>query len=84
MSSNSVPSKSPSTSNQTRTFSGGVTNVQGFERVASLAGGALLLSKGLRKGGIFGVLSLAMGAGALYRGISGHCELKEKLVNKSS
>ncbi|WP_268977570.1 YgaP-like transmembrane domain [Pseudomonas saliphila] len=54
----------------------------GMERVISVAGGALLLSKGLRKGGLFGLISLAMGGAAIYRGMTGHCEMKKKMMQK--
>lgn len=58
------------------------TNVTGWERIASIGGGALLLARGLRKGGISGLLSLAMGGAAVYRGVSGHCEMKKQLSKK--
>lgn len=54
-------------------------NVQGMERKLSVAGGLALLACGLRHGGPVGLLALAAGGMAFYRGISGHCELKEKL-----
>ena len=57
-------------------------NVTGMERVASVAGGALLVGKGLRKGGLFGLISLAMGGAAIYRGMTGHCEMKKKMMQK--
>lgn len=54
-------------------------NVHGFERAASLAGGLVLLGKGLRRGGLFGLVELAMGGMALARGVSGRCEGKRML-----
>lgn len=51
-------------------------NVHGWERAASLAGGLYLVGKGLRRGGLGGLLQLAMGGMALTRGITGHCEAK--------
>ncbi|TWI53740.1 putative membrane protein [Pseudomonas duriflava] len=54
-------------------------NVGGLERVASLAGGGLLLIKGFRRGGIGGVVSAVFGAMALYRGYTGHCAAKQAL-----
>lgn len=55
-------------------------NVHGLERAASLAGGAVLLGRGLRRGGLMGMLQLAMGGMALLRGVSGRCEMKRKLA----
>nr|WP_298137445.1 DUF2892 domain-containing protein [uncultured Pseudomonas sp.] len=54
-------------------------NVQGWERGASLAGGLLLIARGLRKGGLFGMLSLGVGGMGLLRGVTGRCELKRVL-----
>ncbi|MCX5508741.1 MULTISPECIES: YgaP-like transmembrane domain [Pseudomonas] len=51
-------------------------NVQGLERISSLAGGALMISKGLRHGGLLGMLQVAVGGLALARGVSGHCSTK--------
>lgn len=51
-------------------------NVHGWERAASLAGGLVMMGKGLRRGGLVGLAELAMGGMALARGISGHCEAK--------
>ncbi len=55
-------------------------NVHGWERTASVAGGLMLLGKGLRRGGMGGLLQLAMGGMALARGISGRCEAKRILT----
>ncbi|HCJ29338.1 MAG TPA: hypothetical protein DHV63_08605 [Pseudomonas sp.] len=55
-------------------------NVHGWERTASVAGGLMLLGKGLRRGGLGGMLQLAMGGMALARGISGRCEAKRLLT----
>ncbi|MGK9067386.1 YgaP family membrane protein [Stutzerimonas chloritidismutans] len=54
-------------------------NVHGWERTASLAGGLMLVGKGLRRGGLGGMIQLAMGGMALARGISGRCEAKRIL-----
>ncbi|SDS71344.1 Protein of unknown function [Halopseudomonas xinjiangensis] len=62
----------------------GPNNVQGMERAASLAGGALLVFRGMRRGGIFGLASMAMGAAALMRGSTGHCEMKQKLQQRKA
>lgn len=51
-------------------------NVQGLERAASLAGGSLLIGKGLRRGGLGGCLQVILGGLALARGLSGRCALK--------
>jgi len=57
-------------------------NVHGLERASSLAGGALLLSKGLRRGGLVGILQVAVGGLALVRGFSGHCAAKSWLQQR--
>jgi hypothetical protein len=57
-------------------------NVQGWERVGSLAGGVLMMGKGLRRGGFFGLIQLAVGGAVLARGITGHCSAKS-LIEKS-
>jgi hypothetical protein len=57
-------------------------NVQGWERVGSLAGGVLMMGKGLRRGGFFGLIQLALGGAVLARGITGHCSAKA-MVEKS-
>jgi len=51
-------------------------NVRGLERVSSLAGGALMFSKGLRHGGLVGLLQMVVGGLAVARGVSGHCSTK--------
>ena len=54
-------------------------NVGNTERIASLAGGALLTYLGLRKSSL-GRLGLAATGGALlYRGLTGHCPANEQL-----
>lgn len=57
-------------------------NVQGWERIGSLAGGVLMMGKGLRRGGIFGLIQVAIGGVALVRGITGHSSAKD-LLEKS-
>ncbi|PZP24185.1 MULTISPECIES: YgaP family membrane protein [Pseudomonas] len=54
-------------------------NVHGWERAASIAGGFVLLSKGLRRGGIGGLLEVAMGGMGLVRGFTGRCAAKKVL-----
>lgn len=51
-------------------------NVHGWERAASIAGGLLFLGKGLRRGGIGGLVQMALGGAALTRGMTGRCEAK--------
>lgn len=51
-------------------------NVHGLERASSLAGGVVMISKGLRRGGLLGLLQLAVGGMALARGVSGQCATK--------
>jgi hypothetical protein len=57
-------------------------NVHGWERIGSLAGGVVMVGKGLRRGGIFGLVQMAIGGVALARGITGHCSAKS-LLEKS-
>ncbi|MBV7549781.1 DUF2892 domain-containing protein [Pseudomonas sp. PDM26] len=54
-------------------------NVQGWERIGSLAGGVVMVGKGLRRGGIFGLIQVAIGGVALARGITGHSSAKSLL-----
>lgn len=54
-------------------------NVHGWERIGSLAGGVMMVGKGLRRGGIFGLIQVAIGGVALARGFTGHSSLKDKL-----
>lgn len=48
-------------------------NVAPTERAVSLAGGALLLISGLKRGGLFGTLGALAGGGLLFRGLTGRC-----------
>ncbi|CAI9001157.1 DUF2892 domain-containing protein [Pseudomonas sp. IT-P294] len=57
-------------------------NVQGWERIGSLAGGVVMMGKGLRRGGVFGLIQVAIGGVALARGITGHSSVKS-LLEKS-
>ena len=54
-------------------------NVQGWERIGSLAGGVLMMGKGVRRGGFLGLIQLAIGGAVLARGITGHCSAKTLL-----
>ncbi|CEA01155.1 hypothetical protein BN1049_00318 [Pseudomonas saudimassiliensis] len=57
-------------------------NVQGAERAASIIGGLALLGNGIRTGGLSGVLQMAVGGMAIFRGATGHCELKRIIEEK--
>jgi uncharacterized membrane protein len=48
-------------------------NVGQTERTASTIGGAVLAGIGLTKGGLEGLLLMAVGGALAYRGYSGHC-----------
>ena len=54
-------------------------NVHGWERIGSLAGGVVMVGKGLRRGGLFGLIQVAIGGVALARGITGHSSAKSLL-----
>ena len=54
-------------------------NVQGFERTASIVGGVMLLGCGIRKGGLAGLIEMALGGMAIARGATGHCAMKRAL-----
>jgi len=57
-------------------------NVHGWERIGSLAGGVVMVGKGLRRGGLLGLIQVAIGGVALARGITGHSSAKS-LLEKS-
>lgn len=57
-------------------------NVEGWERIGSLAGGVIMVGKGLRRGGVFGLIQVAIGGVAMARGITGHSSVKS-LIEKS-
>lgn len=54
-------------------------NVGQGERVMSLFVGSLLSSYGLLRGHFGGLLIAAAGAGMIYRGLSGNCQLYKAL-----
>jgi len=54
-------------------------NVGEAERLASAAGGALLVSYGLSKFSLSGLLLAAAGGGLLYRGLSGYCPMNNAI-----
>jgi uncharacterized membrane protein len=51
-------------------------NVQGWERAGSIAAGIVLVGKGVARGGLFGLLQIALGGAVLKRGFTGHCAAK--------
>ena len=56
-------------------------NVGQAERtISAVAGGALALA-GLSRGSLGGLALAALGGGLVYRGVTGHCAIKEKLQN---
>lgn len=56
------------------------TNVHGWERAGSLAGGLVLVGKGIRRGGLFGLVQIALGGVALARGFTGRSKTKSLLA----
>lgn len=54
-------------------------NVGDRERIASLIGGALLAGYGLQRRDLTGVALMAVGAGLVQRGASGHCMVYDAL-----
>ncbi len=54
-------------------------NVHGLERLASGLVGGWLVGRGLRSGGLFGLMKIALGGMAIARGGSGHCAAKRAL-----
>jgi len=62
------------------TSTGAETNVHGWERAGSIAGGALLVGKGVRRGGILGLIQIALGGVALARGFTGRSKTKSLLA----
>ncbi|MBD1551971.1 SRPBCC family protein [Pseudomonas typographi] len=54
------------------------------ERALCLAGSSVLIANGLRQGGAGGLLQVAAGAWAGWRGYRGHCPAKARLCAQSS
>ena len=54
-------------------------NVEGTERLLSLAVGVMGAVSGIRQGGVVGLIKIAAAAMIAKRGITGHCQLKELL-----
>ena len=57
-------------------------NVHGWERAGSILVGVASVVKGVRRGGIFGLVQLAIGGVALARGFTGHSRIKS-VIEKS-
>jgi uncharacterized membrane protein len=57
-------------------------NVHGWERAGSVATGVVMVGKGLRRGGLFGLIQVAIGGVALARGLTGHSATRS-LMEKS-
>jgi uncharacterized membrane protein len=55
-------------------LSGGRQNVGNLERAISVAAGLGLAASGLKRGRVSGLLLSAMGAGLVWRGLSGRCQ----------
>ncbi|UQY35196.1 DUF2892 domain-containing protein [Pseudomonas fulva] len=55
-------------------------NLAPLERVISIAGGALLIRKGLAIGGVFGLTDIAAGALGIFRGVTGICPAKRRMA----
>lgn len=54
-------------------------NLSKEERGLSLGGGILMLAIAARRGGASGLLAAGVGAGLLFRSVTGHCALKQQL-----
>ncbi|MHA6196719.1 YgaP family membrane protein [Pseudomonas wadenswilerensis] len=54
-------------------------NVHGWERAGSVATGVVMVGKGLRRGGLLGLIQIAIGGAVLARGVTGHCSAKSLL-----
>ncbi|MBD1553966.1 YgaP family membrane protein [Pseudomonas typographi] len=52
-------------------------NVHGWERAGSLAAGVVLVGKGVARGGLLGLLQVAIGGAALARGYTGYSKTKD-------
>jgi hypothetical protein len=57
-------------------------NVHGWERAGSILVGVASVVKGVRRGGVFGLVQLAIGGVALARGFTGHSRIKS-VIEKS-
>lgn len=55
-------------------------NLAPMERVISIAGGVMLIRKGLTVRGVFGLVDIAAGALGLFRGVTGICPAKRRMA----
>ncbi|UCJ16002.1 DUF2892 domain-containing protein [Pseudomonas sp. MM211] len=55
-------------------------NLAPMERVISIAGGVMLIRKGLAVRGVFGLVDIAAGALGLFRGVTGICPAKRRMA----
>jgi len=77
-----TPNSIRSTENAARDVWGGPScqvNVGQSERMASTLGGGILLSVGLIRGGLRGLVMAGLGAALVYRGQTGHCHLYDAI-----
>lgn len=59
-------------------------NLAPMERVISIAGGVMLIRKGLAVRGVIGLVDIAAGALGLFRGVTGICPAKRRMAAKAS
>jgi uncharacterized membrane protein len=53
----------------------GQVNVGTTERAVSSVGGAMLAGLGLARGGLCGMMLVALGGALVFRGATGHCSM---------
>ncbi|SHL81617.1 YgaP-like transmembrane domain [Phytopseudomonas punonensis] len=58
-------------------------NLAPMERVISIAGGVLLIRKGLAIRGVFGLTDIAAGALGIFRGVTGICPAKRRMAARA-
>lgn len=58
-------------------------NLAPMERVISIAGGVLLIRKGLAIRGVVGMVDIAAGALGVFRGVTGICPAKRRMAAKA-
>jgi uncharacterized membrane protein len=58
-------------------------NLAPVERVISIAGGVLLIRKGLAVRGMFGLVDIAAGALGVFRGVTGICPAKRRMASRT-
>lgn len=63
---------------QNPTQSNRARDIEGIERAASIAGGLMLAGKGLRRGGLFGIIQFAIGGVILARGVNEPLAIAQK------